>query len=170
MQPTMNALNLLLCSIPFWIPAAIGVYLSANRPGDLRRMAGLLTLKPIVTTPVWLAILSGLLSSPNDKWMPAHFLSILPGAGVTIVIALAFRHLFTGPSAGRAKILLVLDCARWLNSFLMILPYGGGIQGGQLACVFAVIGLALPSVFAVVALTLTISQTPAEESLGSQER
>jgi hypothetical protein len=54
-------------------------------------------------------------------------------------------------------VLLVLDCARWLNSFLLILPYGNvGIVA--LGCIFAIIGLTLPTVFAVVALTLSLTR------------
>jgi len=148
-------LNLFLYSIPFWIPAAIGLYLVVNRPNELSLMAGLLTLKPILTTPIWFAILSTL-RSPIDRLEPTHFLSILPGASLTLIIAIAFRHLLSGPRAGSARALLVLDCARWLNSFLYTLPYGGNVERGSLACVFGLIGLILPTVFAVVALTLAL--------------
>ena len=155
-------LNLFLCSIPLWIPAAIGIYLYINRPDDLGQMATYLTLKPIVTTPIWVAIIYTLLPASIHELEPAHFLTILPGAGVTIVIMFMYRHVFTGPKAGSAKVLLALDCIRWLNSFLLILPYGGGTNG-PLNCLFAFVGLAMPSAFAVVALTLTISQTLVEK-------
>jgi hypothetical protein len=155
-------LNLFLYSIPFWIPAAIGLYLVANAPDQFRRMAGLLTLKPIVATPIWFAIIYTLLPYSIHELEPAHFLTILPGASLTIVIVFMYRHVFTGPKAGSAKVLLALDCIRWLNSFLLILPYGGGTNG-PLNCLFAFVGLTMPSVFAVVALTLTISQTLVEE-------
>ncbi len=120
-------LNLFLYSIPFWVPTAIGLYLVVKKPNDLSLMAGLLSLKPIVTTPIWFAIISTL-HSPIDKLEPTHFLSILPGASLTLIIAFAFRHLFSGPGAGSARALLVLDCARWLNSFLISLPYGGSVE------------------------------------------
>ena len=149
-------LNLFLYSIPFWVPAAIGLYLVVKKPNDLSLMAGLLSLKPIVTTPIWFAIISTL-HSPIDKLEPAHFLSILPGASLTLIIAFAFRHLFSGPRAGSARALLVLDCARWLNSFLISLPYVGSVESGSLACLFALIGLTLPTIFAVVALTTSLA-------------
>jgi len=148
-------LNLFLYSIPFWVPAAVGLYLVVRRPSDLSLMAGLLTLKPIVTTPIWVAIIRTLFASGPLK--PAHFLSILPGASLTLIIVLVFRHLFSGPRSGGARVLLVLDCARWLNSFLLILPYGNvGIEA--LGCIFGIIGLTLPTVFAVVALTLSLTR------------
>jgi hypothetical protein len=155
-------LNLFICSVPLWIPAAIGLYLYVNRPDDLGKMATYLTLKPIVTTPIWFAIIYTLLPPFIHKLEPAHFLTLLPGAGLTIVIVFMYRHLFRGPSAGSAIILLVLDCIRWLNSFLLILPYGGGTNG-PLNCLFAFIGLAMPSAVAVAALALTLSRTVVEE-------
>ena len=154
----MSLLSLFVYSIPFWVPAAIGLYLVVTRPDELSLMAGLLTLKPIVTTPIWFTIISAL-HSPIDKLEPAHFLSILPGAGLTVIIAFAFRHLFSGPRAGSARALLVLDCARWLNSFLISLPYGGAMGSGSLACLFALIGIALPTIFAVVALTTSLTHS-----------
>ncbi|HLO33881.1 MAG TPA: hypothetical protein VK249_32335 [Anaerolineales bacterium] len=156
-------LNLFLYSLPFWIPAAVGLYLVVKRPSDLSLMAGLLTLKPIVTTPIWFAIISPL--SGSNKLEPAHFWSILPGISLTVIIVLAFRRLFFVPGAGKAKTLLVLDCARWLNSFLLSLPLVGGMGGGSLACIFSLIGLVLPTVFAVVALMLSLTRV--EESFRS---
>lgn len=162
-------LNLSLCLVPLGIPAAIGLYLYVNRPDDLGKMATYLTLKPIVATPIWFAIIYTLLPPFIHKLEPAHFLTLLPGAGLTIVIVFMYRHVFTGPSAGSAIILLVLDCIRWLNSFLLILPYGGGTNG-PLNCLFAFIGLAMPSVLAVVALMLTIPQTLVAEQPGGKEK
>jgi hypothetical protein len=146
-------LDLLLYSIPFWVPAVIGLYLVVKRPSNLSQMAGLLTLKPIVTTPIWFSIFNSL---RGDRFVPAHFWSILPGAGLTIIIVLTFWRLFSGPTAGDARTLLVLDCARWLNSFLIILPYG--LDFGTLPCCFAMTGLTLPTVFAVVALNLSLTR------------
>lgn len=152
----MSLLNLFLCSIPFWVPAAIGLFLVVNRPNELSLMAGLLTLKPILTTPIWFALISTL-PSPVENLEPAHFLSILPGASLTFTIGFAFRGLLSGPRAGHARALLALDCARWLNSSLIFLPYGGdSVETGSLLCIFALIGLTLPTVFAVVALATSL--------------
>jgi len=152
----MDLLSLFLCSIPFWAPVAIGLYLVVNKPNELSLMAGLLTLKPIVTTPIWFAIISTL-PRPVDKLEPAHLWSILPGASLTLLLAFTFRRLLSGPGAGGARVLLALDCVRWLNSFLLFLPYGGNAADGSLACLFAVIGLILPTAFAMVALTTSLT-------------
>jgi hypothetical protein len=138
------------------------MYLYVNRPDDLGKLATYLTLKPIVATPIWFAIIYTLLPPSIHELEPAHFLTILPGVSLTIAIVFMCRHVFTGPRAGSAIVLLALDCIRWLNSFLLILPYGGGTNG-PLNCLFAFVGLAMPSVFAVVALALTISRTLVEE-------
>lgn len=129
----------------------VGLYLVISRPAGLGLLAGLLTLKPIVATPIWIAILEGFSVSVTTL-EPAHFLTLLPGAGLTIVIVFIFRPLFSGPTAGPARLLLALDCARWLNSFLLVLPFGSSPGTDELPCVLALIGLALPTVFAVVAL------------------
>ena len=152
----MDLLNLFLISIPFWLPAVVGLYLVITRRNEFTLMAGLLTLKPILTTPIWFAVL-GTLPRPVHGLEPAHFLSILPGFSLTVLIVIAFRHLFTGPHAGGARTLLVLDCARWLNSFLISVQYNLTMNTESLACIFALIGLALPTVFAVVAVTLSLT-------------
>jgi hypothetical protein len=152
----MNALNFALLTLPLWIPGIVGLYLVITRPNDLSLMAGLLTLKPIATTPIWMALLAYFDRSTGNKMGLSYFYAILPGAGLTLVAAILFRHLFSGPGAGSALTLLALDCARWLNSFLMSAS-GSNPRAGSLACVFALIGLALPTVFAVVALTTSLS-------------
>ena len=144
----MDTLNLFLLSIPFWIPAIVGLYLVVKRPGPLGLMAGLLTLKPIVTTPIWLALLQ---NTNAYRLTPANFLAILPGAGLTLIAFMVFRPLFSGPQADNARILLVLDIARVLNSFLMWLL--------GLICVLGPIGLALPTLFALAAITLSTDTT-----------
>jgi hypothetical protein len=153
----VDLLNLFLISIPFWIPAAVGPYLVITRRNDISLMAGLLTLKPILTTPIWFAILSTL-PRPVHGLEPAHFLSILPGFSLTVLIAVVFRRLLSGPHAGSARILLALDCARWLNSFVISVQYNLTMDTQSLACIFAVIGLALPTVFAVVAITYSLTR------------
>jgi hypothetical protein len=145
----------LLCAIPFWIPMGIGFYLVLTRPNRLSLMAGLLTLKPIVATPIWLAILANSFNSVPHRIELAHFLSVLPGASLTLAVVIVFRSLFSGPRAGIARTLLVLDCARWLNSFFMVLPFssrGNGVFG----VILALLGLTLPTVFAIVALTTSL--------------
>jgi len=154
-----NLFNLFFLSIPFWIPAAIGLYLVRHRQNELSLMAGLLTLKPIITTPLWLMIISFLQGrAVGEALIP--LCSILPGASLTVLALVAFRSQFYGSGATPARVLIVLDCMRWINSSLCLggidaLPYNQAT--GTLTCIFALIGLIFPTAYSVVALTTTLA-------------
>ena len=157
----MELLCLFICVPIFFIPAIIGSILIAKGVDlDLSRMAGWLTLKPILTTPVWLvsltvsAILLEESSSPERAWILA-VISILPGASLTMWTVLAFRSTLFRPRAYAAWLLVVLDCARWLNSLLMMLHREDwSISGDLIGLIDAatpMIGIAMPAVFAIIA-------------------
>lgn len=149
--------NLFFWSLPFLIPLAIGYHLLASRGDDLSLMAGLLTLKPIITTPIWVAIISLLQGSGVGDALIA-LCSILPGASLTILALLRFRPLFQDLRATPARMLIVLDCMRWINSGLLAatgsISYYDAIA--PLTCIFALIGLLFPSAYSLVALTTTL--------------
>jgi hypothetical protein len=149
----LDLLNLLLLAAPIGIPALGGCYLLVRQSDALSRMAGLLTIKPVVTTPIWFGIIAAF-EPPHSysKLGPSHFLGILPGASLTLIIVIAFRRLFSGPRARVAWVLLALDCARWLNTVFIYWPYGDG----SLNCLSALCGLSMPTVFAVIALTTAL--------------
>jgi len=155
----MSALSiLLLYTLPFWIPAIVGLYLCAANRNAISFMAGLLTLKPIVTTPIWFAILAKDLRPEVVKLA----VSVLPGAGLTVLAILVFWPLFSGPQAGVARTLLALDCLRWLNSAAIVALASAGDFSqatGSLVCMLAQIGLALPTVYAALALTMSLLVT-----------
>ena len=145
-------------SIPLWIPAAIGLYLLTSRRNNLSRMAGFLTLKPIITTPVWAVIISFLHGSAVDAQFIAVW-SILPGVGLTLLALMIFRRLFLSSRPILAMLLIVLDCIRWINSGLLTLtvslPYSGVTNTS--ASIFALIGLIFPTAYAIVALMVTLA-------------
>jgi hypothetical protein len=150
----MNALNLFLYTLPFWVPGLAGVYLCVTRRSRISRLAGLLTLKPILATPIWLAILGSDLSPAIVK----PIASVLPGMGLSLLIVVVYWRLLSDPNAGAARILLGLDCLRWLNSAALAFSSGGYLFAltPSVVCIFAPLGLVLPTVFAVVALTLSL--------------
>ena len=141
------------------LPALVGVilllaYLRSARGGDDRLvlLAALLTLKPIVATPIWLFILN-LSAYPLPSLPLAVLLSLLPGVGLTAVILVLFRPMFMEPGRTPPRILLALDCVRWVAIYC-ILP-------------MAYFGMVLPSIFALVAAVLVIrarGRVRAEES------
>jgi len=145
-------------SIPFLIPAAIGLYLLTHRRNDLNLMAGFLTLKPIITTPLWAVIINFLHGSAVDAQLIALW-SILPGASLTALALVIFRRLFLSSRSILAMLLIVLDCIRWINSGLLtatvFLPYNRATD--TWTGIFAVIGLIFPTAYAIVALTTTLA-------------
>ncbi|HLO29548.1 MAG TPA: hypothetical protein VK249_10460 [Anaerolineales bacterium] len=145
-------------SVPFWIPAAIGLYLLTSRQTALGRMAGFLTLKPIIATPIWAMIISFLHHSGTEAQHIALW-SILPGAGLTVLVIVIFRRLFLGSRLILAMLLIMLDCARWINSGLLTLtvslPYNAA--NNTWAGIFAFIGLIFPTAYSVVALTTALA-------------
>ena len=158
------------------LPALVGVilllaYLRSARGGDDRLvlLAALLTLKPIVATPIWLFILN-LSAYPLPSLPLAVLLSLLPGVGLTAVILVLFRPMFMEPGRTPPRILLALDCVRWLNSFFaLVLSVGSSNIGVAIYCILpmAYFGMVLPSIFALVAAVLVIrarGRVRAEES------
>jgi hypothetical protein len=151
----MEPADLICYSLPFWMPVILGVFLllGGRAPSAEKRLyllAGLLTLKPIVTTPIWFRIANEI--SNWSKLQPAHFYSLVPGAGLSLLTVLLFWQLFTGPNARVAWTLLVLDSLRWFNSFLFLSM--GGLSRGRypdLAGIFALLGLLGPSIYSVCA-------------------
>ena len=139
-----TAFGILECFVvlPFIVPLIVGSYLLYKYKSEHDRMllmAGLLTLKPILTTPIWLLIASRTYNELQPQI--AAFLGILPGASLTALTVLGFRSQFSGRHAGRAWTLLAFDSVRWINTFL----YASTSMG-----VTAILGLALPTIYALL--------------------
>jgi hypothetical protein len=149
----------------FWIPAIAGAmllvkYSVSRRPAHrLDLLAALLTVKPIVATPIWLAIV---FPPPWNNWFLRVILGLLPGAGLTGLIVIIFRPLFSGRGITAPRILLAFDCIRWLNSFLLALLFFAPFSVGLLAPMIAA-GLFLPSIYAAAAIVLVIGSTAREQ-------
>jgi hypothetical protein len=147
----MNVLSLVVLTIPFWIPAAAGLWLCINRRNDIGRLGGLLTLKPLLATPIWLFILATT-SHPQTRFV----LSLLPGACLTLLIVVTYRRLLYGPHAKIVWTWLSLDCIRWLSGCLIYLPSGDT----SMLCLAGSLGLTMPTIFAVVAVTTVLLVKP----------
>ena len=147
--------SLIVCTAPFvLLPAAIGVYiLFRYHTSPIAQLAGVLTIKPVIATPLWALVVSTVLAdSDSGIFQPAYWLSLLPGLGLTGLILLAFKSLLAKPNYRRSfVILLLLDSARWFNTFLYYLPWTGTTPLNGYG-IF--IGLAMPSVYAIVALSI----------------
>lgn len=129
--------------LPFLVPLAVGsclLYLYRTEHDRLYLMAGLLTLKPIVTTPIWFLIL--MRTDPAFGSPSAACLSVLPGAILTALTMIAFWRLCFGREAALAWTLLAFDSARWINSYLYVFTSNSWT---------AILGLALPTLYALLA-------------------
>jgi hypothetical protein len=130
------------------LPLIIGIYLLTRASAfTFVRMLGVLTLKPIVATPLWLMIIAALGEAeraivPND-----FFLLAAPGIVLTIVILIIYRSTLRPAFAAHLTTILILDALRWASSsfaFVSRGAYGGAALG--LLC------FAMPTIFALVAL------------------
>jgi hypothetical protein len=147
--------TLIVGLVVFGAPLFIGIGLLVRKNKTaFGWYAALLTLKPLVATPVWYVILANSLESGG-----LGILLMLPGAVLTILLVAACRDAFSHyTTAESARRLLVLDCARWITSGLWALVgvgFGGGYNNSWLSvcvCGSALVALVLPTIFAFVAL------------------
>lgn len=143
----------LFCIGPFLIPAFfIGFKLLYNSEDSFAKFAGLLTLKPLVTTPVFFlsgAVIKSLNLDPLGSL--EHFVAALPAVSLTLLIAYSCRSVFSAPKSSCAMFLIVLDSVRWGNSYLTPLLIGDSPDNGALICWIAFVGLTMPTIFALVA-------------------
>lgn len=143
------------------LPVIISVTLwLRNGDNDFTRMTMQLTLKPYFTAPAWGILL--LFTSPIHPLI-GPFISTLPGAAVSLWMYFRYNDLFVRDYARRsARILLGLDCARWINSFFFALFAQTTLYQGTpmydlapyLATLMGIFGVALVPLYAVIALIL----------------
>ena len=149
----MQHLAGLICFLPILAPFMIAPLiigkqlLARNSASALPQFAGWLTLKPLITTPIWLLLVGLTFSGDWFKPSPAYLLTALPGIIGTLIIVASYRSELCW-SCGAEWVLLVLDTVRWGCSLL----WGLSAQSNGLGC--ALIGLMLPSIYAGVAWIL----------------
>jgi hypothetical protein len=125
-----------------------GLLLRMGTPGDagFYRMAGWLTLKPLVTILLLLWIVDLLMDAPRPLKAVA---SIQPDIVIALLLMYRYRRLFAGRQARQAWGLVLADSIRWGNALLALLfPESGFFS------LFLLIGILMPSIFAVAAYIL----------------
>jgi len=159
----------------FAIPVILGIvllikfFLNRHNGHQIYLLASIFTLKPMVATPIWFWIF-WMTASPNIFTRALYLsISILPGAGLTALIVLTFRSLFLDPTTKVPRWLLIFDCIRWLNSFLLLASLVMGTataDNGFLLCVLPTgyAGLFIPSIYAIFALIITRGSTTQTQS------
>jgi len=142
----MEIVNVIFCASPFILPCFLGIRILGQASDDFSRLAGWLTLKPLIATPLWFFLVDATFSGDWSRPGPAYVLTALPGIGLTLILVLIFRSVFQSHSSA-TRMLLALDTVRWGSSFLM------GLLPGSIKLLLAFIALAMPTVFALFAQT-----------------
>ncbi len=139
----------------FILPVILGLLvLIKYRSFRICQAAGIFTLKPIIATPIWGALL--FLSWNNEV---PYYLTLLPGAIFTITIVFSFRRLFlTNPRI--FTLLLLTDVLRWLMSFTLASSPGQRPFNFSGSTQFITLSAyVFPSIYAMMALFIGIFQT-----------
>lgn len=160
----MDAIELLVIQIYIAaciIPLIVSIMLFRHATTPFVRLLTLLTFKPIITTPLWLLIMS-LLPDTGDRipapvavvpilylpiWFTVEALVPLPliGIGVTSVLLWSFRSRLRTMPRVALLLILMLDLLRWGSTYLSTLLHGDAIN------MFTVPAIVMPTIFAVVA-------------------
>jgi hypothetical protein len=111
---------------------------------DFYILAGVLTLKPLLTIP----IANAYIGPSRQPSLTMIFLAMLPDVLITTLVVLNCRPVFSGPLASKAWLLLGLDAVRMVNMLLYMLLF----PAHQDVFSFTLIGL--PIVYALVASRL----------------
>jgi hypothetical protein len=148
-------IGVLLCAMPFILPLTIGLALVRRAPG-VSRLAGWLTLKPLLATPLWLLLGAATFSGNWSRPSLAYALTALPGVGLTLVLVWVFRSEVRWRGIGPLWLLLVLDTLRWGSSFLLGLVGAAKIN-------LLLISLAMPTVFAISAWVVCAEFRPIQQ-------
>jgi hypothetical protein len=141
----------LCCAGVFITPLWIGLKLvgEAQRGRDsLYLMAALFTLKPLLATPLWVALY-------GSRGVPTLFnamLGILPAVVFTTALVILFRPVFAGAQRSKAWTLLYLDWARWGSTLLMTLL---ALDNSMAGIYLLPVSLLMPTVYAIAAYRIT---------------
>jgi hypothetical protein len=123
---------IMLFLAPLIIPPFILIKYGRN---DIGRYIAFLTLKPVITYPIWILIVETShswffnLEHPYPSQIILASIRALPEIIITLVIVYWFRCLFSRDKS--AWFFLVFDLVRWASVFVvtlvLTLPYGEGL-------------------------------------------
>jgi hypothetical protein len=161
--------NVLLILIFVWpafiLPILIGpIILRVFRRDNLRRLAGLFTLKPVLATPLWAAAYLVGDTLTGSYWI-GYALSMLPALVLTLLIVRSCRQAFA-TDRSMALLLLAGDAVRWLNTLAwQVLSEDIGFSTLD---PYYLAGLILPNLYALMALILLWVRARNQTRLESQ--
>lgn len=145
--------------IPLWL----GVYL-LRRPALFHKFVGMLTIKPAIATPVYVALLLiGTLLTQASRYPYGGYIAMLPGLLLTLLIIRRFKEFFSGRWRSFALLLQGLDVLRMGTALAFIYFLGdvlcvGRGCAGQTAewpgVVVLTIALVFPTLYALAAFLI----------------
>ncbi len=147
------AIGIVAVSLPALLLALLigALVLPSYRQLKFWNLAIIFTLKPLVATPLWALTIAALSSSnPAGLQEAPIFLTLLPGAALTVIIIGYFRHLFWPPT-WTACLFLALDILRWVNSYLVVRLIPAWPTWGPDIPPAMMLAYLLPSAFAMMA-------------------
>jgi hypothetical protein len=135
------------------IPIIIGIMiLRKSAAFSFSQMVGILTLKPLIATPLWLNSMEIIAQPSWGHPIPDFLVLTAPGIILTLVILLVYHSCLRKELAGAIVTLLILDGLRWSSSSLSITldrTYGNAFMG--------ILSFIMPTIFAIIALWLAKS-------------
>jgi len=141
--------------LPWLIPSVIiGFYiLVKHRGSEFAKFAGLLSLKPIIATPLFFQIVKWYQDHTTGCDLnPLYLITLVPGLGITLLLVFYFREVVWDSRNKAMPVLLILDIVRWGNSVLL---FSSCLELGDITPVLqAYLGLGMPTIFALVAFGL----------------
>lgn len=159
----METLLLLLTPL-FVLPLIVGIHLlRTSSPYTPVQMIAIFTLKPIVATPILFNLINMIGQSLSKSPLVLFVFCALPGVILTCAILFIYRAALPSAGAGPLLIILLWDGLRWGSTALgFALTHGGFALGVALSQAMpdselvgmGVLGVAMPSLFALVALVL----------------
>lgn len=147
--------------VPCIVPLIVGVFLMGTEHNTWVRMLALLTLKPVIATPLWLLSLFLFRSFESEPpvsiailpvlYIPVglSFETLLPipiiGCGLTATIIWIYRASLRTMPYSVLALVLVLDTLRWGSTYLTNLVVADSID------MFTWPAVIMPSIFALAA-------------------
>ncbi len=144
-----------ISSIFVVVPFFVGIAL-LRKEGALAQFAGWLTLTPVLGTTLLVLSAFWIRTGRDEQWPLLLYLAMV--IGLTALIIGVFRSVVFRPRAYTAWLLLVLDVVRWASTLSMgFIPSGRAASGTiyqQLGFSMALLAVAMPTIFAIVAAVM----------------
>lgn len=156
--------------VKLWAPALlapllVGIYLLVQKTRR-QKLAGWFVIKPVITTPLFLLIMTIIAFSPYwGNHSLERFTAMLPAVLFTALLAVLFHDLYRPANARLIIVLHGMDVLRWGAVLLIVLFID---RGEPFLAPFVLMALALPTLYALVAWMMVKRSLRTELTTGSR--